>query len=137
MTRLEEIAADYSTTEITTGPHPVAYVRGALARHGIVAARDLGRLPAGKRVRTAGSVIVRQRPGTAKGMLFLTLEDETGMSQAIVTPDLMRENRKTIVGSPGLVVEGILQHRDGSISVRAEKFWPLAQVVAAPSHDFR
>jgi hypothetical protein len=59
------------------------------------------------------------------------------MSQAIVTPDLMRENRQTIVGSPGLVVEGILQHRDGSISVRAEKFWPLAQVVAAPSHDFR
>jgi error-prone DNA polymerase len=137
MTQIEEIAADYSTTEITTGAHPVSYVRGALARYGIVAARDLGRLPAGKRVRTAGSVIVRQRPGTAKGMLFLTLEDETGMSQAIVTPDLMRENRQTIVGSPGLVVEGILQHRDGSISVRAEKFWPLAKVVAAPSHDFR
>ena len=70
-------------------------------------------------------------------MVFLTLEDETGMSQAIVTPDLMRANRQTIVGSPGLVVERILQHRDGSISVRAEKFWPLAEVVAAPSHDFR
>ncbi len=137
MSRAEEIAADFSTTELTTGPHPVAYVRAALQRYGIVPARDLGRLPAGKRVRTAGSVIVRQRPGTAKGMLFLTLEDETGMSQAIVTPDLLRDNRQTIVGSPGLVVEGILQHRDGSISVRAEKFWPIAQVVAAPSHDFR
>jgi error-prone DNA polymerase len=137
MTRSEEIAADFSTTEMTTGPHPVSYVRAALDRHRIVAARDLARLPAGKRVRTAGSVIVRQRPGTAKGMVFLTLEDETGMSQAIVTPDLLRDNRQTIVGSPGLVVEGILQHRDGSISVRAEKFWPLAQVVAAPSHDFR
>ncbi len=137
MTRSEEIAADFSTTEMTTGPHPVSYVRAALTRYRIVAARDLAKLPAGKRVRTAGSVIVRQRPGTAKGMLFLTLEDETGMSQAIVTPDLLRDNRQTIVGSPGLVVEGILQHRDGSISVRAEKFWPLAQVVSAPSHDFR
>jgi error-prone DNA polymerase len=137
MTRGEEIAADFSTTAVTTGPHPVSYVRVALERHDIVPARDLARLPAGKRVRTAGAVIVRQRPGTAKGMVFLTLEDETGMSQAIVTPDLLRDNRKVIVGSPGLVVEGILQHRDGSVSVRAEKFWPLADVVAAPSHDFR
>ena len=100
-------------------------------------AAELRRLANGQRVRTAGSVIVRQRPGTAKGMLFLTLEDETGMSQAIVTPDLLRDHRRTIVGSPGLVVEGVLQCRDGSISVRAEKFWAIRELAPTPSHDFR
>ncbi|RPH56515.1 hypothetical protein EHM82_03195 [bacterium] len=98
---------------------------------GLVSVQD------GARVRTAGSVIVRQRPGTAKGLLFLTLEDETGMSQAVVPPDLLQKHRKLIVGSPGLVVEGILQKRDGTISVKGEKFWSLKELVAVPSHDFR
>ena len=91
----------------------------------------------GERIRNAGSVSVRQRPGTAKGTLFLTLEDESGMIQAIVAPELYRENRKIIVGSSGLVVEGKVTQRDGSVSIRAEKFWPLAEMVAVPSHDFR
>jgi error-prone DNA polymerase len=82
-------------------------------------------------------VIVRQRPGTAKGLLFLTLEDETGMSQAVVSPGLLQKHRKLIVGSPGLVVEGVLQKRDGTISVKGEKFWSLKQLVAVPSHDWR
>ena len=83
-----------------------------------------------------GSVIVRQRPGTAKGMLFITLEDESGMAQAIVSPDLLQENRSLLVGAPGLVVEGILQKRDGSLSVRAERFRGLTELVTAGSHDF-
>ena len=90
----------------------------------------------GQRVRTAGSVIVRQRPGTAKGMLFITLEDETGMSQAIVGPDLLRRERSTIVGTAGLIVEGILESRDGAVSVKAEKFWSLDRLARTPSHDF-
>ena len=81
-------------------------------------------------------MIVRQRPGTAKGLLFLTLEDETGMSQAIVSPDLLQEHRQLIVGSPGLVVEGVLQKKDGTLSVKAERFWRLTDLAAAPSHDF-
>ena len=79
---------------------------------------------------------MRQRPGTAKGILFLTLEDETGMSQAIISPDLLQKYRRLVVGTPGLVVEGILQKRDGTFSVKAEKFWKLSDLAATPSHDF-
>ena len=86
---------------------------------------------------TAGAVIVRQRPGTAKGFVFLTLEDETGMLQAIVRPDLFREQRAVVVGSGALVVKGKLQRQDGSLSVRAERFWTIPEFARMPSHDFR
>src|SRR6202023_3530023 len=119
------------------GPHPPSYRREQLPRRGIVTAADLVRYRNGDIVRTAGAVIVRQRPGTAKGLLFLPLEDETGMSQAIVSPDLLQRHRQLIVGSPGLVVEGVLQKRDGSVSVRGERFWALEEMLAVPSHDFR
>jgi error-prone DNA polymerase len=137
MTPSEETRADYGGAQLTLGPHPVAYLREALRRKGVTPSAELDGLANGARVRTAGSVIVRQRPGTAKGLLFLTLEDETGMSQAVVSPDLVKEQRKLIVGSPGLVVEGVLQKRDGTISVKGEKFWSLQDLVAVPSHDFR
>ncbi|REK07660.1 MAG: DNA polymerase III subunit alpha [Acidobacteria bacterium] len=137
MTAFEETAADFRVAELTTGRHPMEYYRAALTGRGVVSAADLARLPADRRVRTAGSVIVRQRPGTARGLLFLTLEDETGMCQAIVMPDELRRHRKTIVGCAGLVVEGVLQKRDGSISVKADRFWPLEQLMRIPSHDFR
>jgi error-prone DNA polymerase len=137
MTPAEETMADYGTAQLTLGPHPMSYYREMLQKKGVTPAGGLDALPNGARVRTAGSVIVRQRPGTAKGLLFLTLEDETGMSQAVVSPDLLKEHRKLIVGSPGLLVEGILQKRDGTISVKGEKFWSLKELVAVPSHDFR
>jgi error-prone DNA polymerase len=137
MTPEEETRADYQGAQLTLGPHPLAFLRQELDRRGVTSASGLAALAHGARVRTAGSVIVRQRPGTAKGLLFLTLEDETGMSQAVVPPDLLRDHRKTIVGSPGLLVEGTLQKRDGTISVKGEKFWSLADLVRVPSHDFR
>ncbi|HXU44071.1 MAG TPA: OB-fold nucleic acid binding domain-containing protein, partial [Thermoanaerobaculia bacterium] len=137
MTAQETTIADYAGLQLTLGPHPVAYFREGLGKQGVVPAADLESRRSGERLRIAGSVIVRQRPGTAKGMLFLTLEDETGMCQAIVSPDLLKEHRKLIVGNPGLAVEGILQRRDGTICLRAEKFWPLRELAAAPSHDFR
>ncbi len=136
MTTQEKTLADYAGLQLTLGPHPVAFFREGLARQGVLPAAELPRHRDGERVRIAGSVIVRQRPGTAKGMLFLTLEDESGMCQAIVSPDLFQENRKMIVGNPGLAVEGKLQKRDGTLSVRAEKFWPLRDLAATPSHDF-
>ena len=108
MTPVEEMREDFAGTQLTLGPHPLAYLRPALAARGVTTAAGLDRVHDGQRVRTAGSVIVRQRPGTAKGLLFITLEDETGMSQAIIAPDLLQENRK-LIRSPGLVVEGILQ----------------------------
>ena len=136
MTAIEETLADYETTGLTTGPHPLAHMRADLTRRGIRRAADLEGMRHGARVTIAGSVIVRQRPGTAKGILFITLEDESGMVQAIVKPDLLRDHRRTIVGSPGLVVTGTLQRRDGSLSVQGESFAPL-RLAPTPSHDFR
>ena len=134
---IEETVTDFGTTSVTIGRHPMEYYREGLKKKGIVTAAELYRLPKDRIVRTAGSVIVRQRPGTAKGLLFITLEDETGMSQAMVTPQLLQKQRKTIIGSAGLIVEGLLQKRDGSLSVRAERLWPLDDMTKVPSHDFR
>ncbi len=137
MTPMEETAADFAVASITTGPHPMEYYRRALDRRRVVTAAALPDRPAGRRVRTAGSVIVRQRPGTARGLLFLTLEDETGMSQAVVMPDQLKKHRRTIVSSSGLIVEGVLQKKDGSLSVKADRFWPIDRLERIPSHDFR
>jgi error-prone DNA polymerase len=136
MTAGDETLADYQSMELTTGPHLIQYFRARLKKDGIFSARDLKRQPNGRRVATAGAVVVRQRPGTAKGFVFLTLEDETGMSQAIVHPNLFRDQRSLIVSSPGLIVEGILQNTDGQCSVKAEKFWPLEGMSEVASHDF-
>ncbi len=140
MSAYEETAADFAVTGLTVGRHPVAYARAALARRGVVTAAAVPGLPAGSRTRIAGAVIVRQRPGTANGTLFVTLEDETGMVQAIVKRALLLAHRATIVGNPGLVIEGVVQQRDGSVSLQAERFWPLekwGQAPFFPSHDFR
>ena len=132
----DETLADYDSMQLTAGPHLIQHFRKQLKRDNILSARDLKRIPNGRRVATAGAVVVRQRPGTAKGFVFLTLEDETGMSQAIVHPSLFREQRSLIVSSPGLIVEGILQNTDGQCSVKAEKFWPLEGMGDVASHDF-
>ena len=137
MSVLQETLADLSTMELTTGSHLLEHYRDALQRDGILSAEALKHVPTGRRVTTAGAVIVRQRPGTAKGFVFLTLEDETGLSQAIVSPALFREYRSTILTSPGLLVEGIVQNAEGQASVKAEKFWPLTGLQDVPSHDFR
>ncbi len=132
----ENTLADYDSMQLTTGPHLIQHFRPQLKRDNVVSAHDLKRIPNGKRVATAGAVIVRQRPGTAKGFVFLTLEDETGISQAIISPPLFAEHRSLIVGSAGLIVEGILQNTDGQCSVKAEKFWPLDGLHEIASHDF-
>jgi len=137
MTPIEETRADYQSTEMTTGPHMLAHLREGLRRKRVLAAADLAKRPDGERVTAAGAVIVRQRPGTAKGFVFLTLEDETGMLQAIVRPDLFREQRAVVVGSGALVVRGTLQKQDGTLSVRAERFWTIPDYERLPSHDFR
>ena len=136
MSAYEETVADFTGTGLTVGAHPLTYARPMLERRGVVTAAAVPHLPAGARTRIAGAVIVRQRPGTANGTLFVTLEDETGMVQAIVKRALLVAHRATIVGHPGLVIEGIVQQRDGSVSLQAEKFWPLTELAAIPSHDF-
>jgi error-prone DNA polymerase len=133
----ERLAADYEGTGVTLGPHPMALRREMLTRAGVVRARDLRRQADGVRVRVAGSVIVRQRPGTAKGFVFLSLEDETGITNVIVTPELFARQRLVLVTAPLLVVDGILQSQDGVVSVRAQKVEPIpVRGHATPSHDF-
>jgi error-prone DNA polymerase len=137
MNAAERLAADYAGTGVTLGPHPLALRRRALARRDVVRARDLAGLPHGQWVRVAGSVIVRQRPGTAKGFVFLSLEDETGIANVIVTPQLFARQRLTLVAAPFLLVGGILQKQDEVISVRAVRVEALPGLSPhVPSHDF-
>ncbi|HVS33490.1 MAG TPA: error-prone DNA polymerase [Thermoanaerobaculia bacterium] len=136
MSMRENTMADYQAMELTTGPHLIEHFRVRLKKDNVLSAEELKRIPTGRRVTTAGAVIVRQRPGTAKGFVFLTLEDETGLSQAIVSPQLFSEERTTILGHSGLIVEGILQNTGGQCSVKAERFWPLEGVGEMQSHDF-
>jgi error-prone DNA polymerase len=94
-------------------------------------------MPNGKRVRVGGAVIARQRPGTAHGFVFLSLEDETGISNAIITPDLLQNNRMLVTSERFLLIEGILQNQDNVISVKAERVLPLSISAAEmSSHDF-
>jgi error-prone DNA polymerase len=115
----------------------VSLVRPLLHARGIVRAADLARLRDGVRVETAGTVIVRQRPGTAKGFFFITLEDETGFANAIVTPQRFAAERTLLTTSAALIVGGVLQNQDGVVSIKADRFAPLSEIgAAAPSHDF-
>jgi error-prone DNA polymerase len=138
MTAPERVMADYAGTSLTIGPHPLALRRAELALRGVLRARDLPQGRHGRRVRVAGAVITRQRPGTAKGFVFLTLEDETGIANIIVRPDLFSEQRSAIVGAPYLLIEGTLQLQEGVTSVKAERVLPLTGEAPEPqSHDFR
>jgi error-prone DNA polymerase len=137
MTPEERIVADYGGTGVTLGRHPMTLWRAALTARGVLRASDLPRGEHGTRVRVAGSVIVRQRPGTAKGFVFLSLEDETGIANVIVRPDLFARQRLPLVTEPFLLVEGILQMQDDVVSVRAARVERLAGLAhAVPSHDF-
>ena len=137
MTPDERVVADYAGTGLTIGPHPVAFRRQELALCGVLRAIDLPRVRNGRRVRVAGTVITRQRPGTAKGFVFLTLEDETGVANIIIRPDVFAADRVTILERPFLLVEGVLQLQDGVTSVKAERFHDFAFGEVTPeSHDF-
>jgi error-prone DNA polymerase len=133
----ERLIADYRGTGMTVGPHPMAYHRAEMKRQGIHTARQLRALPDGSQVRVAGSVIARQRPGTAKGFVFLSLEDETGIANIIITPQFFEQHHLIIVHQQFLLVEGELQHQDGVISVKTKSIGPLSVTRAeTPSHDF-
>ncbi len=126
MSPFDESLADLRGTGMTTGPHPVSYVRDELRRRGITRAIDLPKLGDGARARIGGIVIVRQRPGTAKGLIFITLEDETGFTNAVVFPDCYAQWRPVILGHRALIIEGKVQSRDGVTTLLSERFEPLA-----------
>jgi DNA polymerase III alpha subunit len=137
MNQEERLVADFRGTGITVGPHPMAYHRTRMEAMGIRKASELSRIPDGQYLRIGGCVICRQRPGTAKGFVFLSIEDETGVANAIVTPDLFQKNRLLLSSAQFLMVEGILQNQDNVISVKAERVLPLSITRAeTSSHDF-
>ncbi|HSR08044.1 MAG TPA: error-prone DNA polymerase [Bryobacteraceae bacterium] len=134
----ERLFADYRSTGLTIGMHPMRLHREHMDGLGVIPAARLGSIADGVLVRIAGSVICRQRPGTAKGFLFVSLEDETGVSNAIVLPDLFAAQRLTIVEEPFLLIEGILQNQRGSVSVKASRVEALrVDAAAGGSHDFQ
>ena len=133
----ERLVADFHGTGLTVGPHPMAYHRARMNAIGVHKASDLHSLPNGRRLRIGGCVIARQRPGTAKGFVFLSLEDETGVANAIIMPDLFQKNRLLVTSAQFLMVEGILQNQDNVISVKAQRVMPLRVTQAeTTSHDF-
>jgi error-prone DNA polymerase len=136
MTLPERVRADYQTMDLTVGPHPMKLVREQLPN--VWRAIDLPQAKHGSSIRIAGNVICRQRPGTAKGFVFISLEDETGVSNAIVTPDLFEESRLLITEEPFLVIEGEVQNTDNVVLIKAEKIGPLTSeaLVGSDSHDF-
>jgi error-prone DNA polymerase len=132
----ERIQADYGNMNLTTGRHPMALLRPQLP--GVLRAADLAAGRHGSRVRIAGNVICRQRPGTAKGFVFISLEDETGISNAIVTPPLFEAQRLLITEESFLLIEGRLQHVNNVIHVKAERIERVdhAAFTGAGSYDF-
>lgn len=137
MTLNERLNADLRGTGMTVGRHPMAHQRAWLDSVNVARAADLKKMRHGQLVRVAGWVIVRQRPGTAKGFVFLSLEDETGIANVIITPQLFEQNRLALVDYPFLLIEGALQHQDNVVSVKAKSVEPLQMKIQSPgSHDF-
>jgi error-prone DNA polymerase len=137
MTTEERLSADYSGTGLTTGPHPMAYHRAILRSEGILSAMELLQRPGNQSVRIAGCVIARQRPGTAKGFVFLSLEDETGIANIILTPDVFERDRLIVTCNRFLLIAGTVQNADGVIHVKAQHIAPLDITSAnIRSHDF-
>jgi error-prone DNA polymerase len=133
----ERLVADFRGTGLTVGHHPMARHRANLNRNGVSPASRLASLRDGSVVCVAGAVIVRQRPGTAKGFVFLSLEDETGVANIIITPQLFEKDHTVVVNNSFLIIEGVLQNQDGVVSVKAGNIKPFhLSRAAAPAHDF-
>ena len=147
MTLPERVKADYETMNLTTGPHPMKLLRPGLPN--AWRAIDLSQAKHGSIIQIAGNVICRQRPGTAKGFVFISLEDETGVSNAIVEPDLFEQWRLLITEESFLVIEGVVQNSDNVVLIKARELKPLShlpavatalqageQLIGSESHDF-
>jgi error-prone DNA polymerase len=133
----ERLSADYSGTGLTVGYHPLYYRRQELKEQKIKTAEELRQGHDGDYVRSAGCVIARQRPGTAKGFIFISMEDETGIANVIITPDLYERERLVVTRSKFILVEGALQNQDGVVHIKARRIETLAfSNLEVQSHDF-
>jgi len=148
MTVQERVTSDYRTMNLTAGPHPMKLLRDKLPN--IWRASDLPKAKHGSTIQIAGNVICRQRPGTAKGFVFVSLEDETGVSNAIVDPDLFEKYRLLITEEDFLLIEGEVQNSENTVLIKTREIKPLAQLpavatalqagdelIGSESHDFR
>ena len=137
--QVDDTRADYASTGLTLGKHPVALLRPVLKRRRALTAKDLLQLPHGSRARACGLVTMRQRPMTASGTVFLTLEDETGCVNAVIWPRLFEKQRAAILGSQLLAIDGVLE-TDGEvhhlIADRVHDFSKLAKGLQSRSRDF-
>lgn len=137
MTLKERLHADFTGTGLTVGRHPMAYYRTEMEKKGVRKAIELQGLRDGQLVKVAGAVIVRQRPGTAHGFVFLSLEDETGVANIIVEPKTFDRNKEAFVRYPFLLIQGTLQNQQGAISVKAGKVEAIdVNAIPVPSHNF-
>jgi error-prone DNA polymerase len=137
MTTDERLSADYTGVGLTTGPHPMAYHRATLRASNILSATDLSDCRANALIRIAGCVIARQRPGTAKGFVFLSLEDESGIANIILAPDVFERDRPIVTRNRFLLIAGTIQNTDGVIHVKAQHLEPLDITdVPIASHNF-
>ena len=125
----EEVSDDYRFLRLSLKAHPLALLRETLSARGIVPSERLAKLANGKRVSVAGLVLVRQRPGTAKGVIFATLEDETGVANIIVWPPIFERYRRIVLGSRLLAVEGTLQREGLVIHVIAKSVSDLSPML--------
>lgn len=133
----ERLVADYAGMGLTTGRHPMSHRRSELRQLGIRSAKELKECRNGEFIRTAGCVVARQRPGTAKGFIFISMEDETGIANVIVTPDLYDHDRLVVTSSKFLLVEGFLQNHDHVVHVKAIRLTTLSNnALETQSHDF-
>ena len=133
----ERLVADYAGTGLTIGKHPMSYRRAELRAERVLSAEELHNRRDGEFVRVAGCIIARQRPGTAMGFIFLSMEDETGIANVIVTPQLYEDQRLVVTRSKFILAEGPLQYQDGVIHVKAVRLQTLSdQTLAVRSHDF-
>ncbi|RME68621.1 MAG: DNA polymerase III subunit alpha [Verrucomicrobia bacterium] len=137
MSPVERLQADYAGMSLTTGTHPMAHFRSRIPE--ATPAADLPFHRNGERVTIAGAVICRQRPGTARGVVFISLEDETGIANAIVPPELFEKRRLVITQNPFLRISGPVQIHEGVVHVKARRITPLTAPDLPPeaSHDFR
>ena len=133
----ERLIADYHGTSMTVGPHPMFYRREEMRRQNIKSAAELRAMQNGQKATVAGAVITRQRPGTAKGLIFLTLEDESAHANVIVMPDIYEKYRRAVLEPAFVCVFGTVQNQDGIVHLKAEHLEPLTTTVEIASHDFR
>lgn len=123
----EDLVADYRELGLTLGRHPLALLRNRLAARDLLTAAELRAVPAGQRVRTAGLVLVRQRPGTASGVIFVTIEDETGVTNLIIWRNLAQRYRQAVYESRLLAVEGVVQREGLVLHLVAERLVDRSQ----------